>query len=392
MRSGLQKERNKMRKRAMLIFFVIVFTIYFSANFYIFFKGYRALPGYFNLTLYSILFISFALTFIAGKILERNSSSVIVDLLNVAGGFWLAFMLYSFLLLLISDIARLILFPTGILGRDMLPEYRFYSYLAAISMTVFIIITGFSNAVKPVTRHYSVKIDKQYNGTTPLRIAAVSDVHLGSVVRKRSLRILSAMLHDAEPDYVFILGDLVDGEINPVLRDDLLESLDLPVDKDHIFAITGNHEYIGGNDKTIPYISSKGIRLLLDEKVELPGGIELIGRKDRDSGRFSGETRMSLGDLISGIDPSRPIIVLDHQPVTSSGPERGRFDLMLSGHTHNGQMWPFSALVNLIYRDSYGYSRDDQGQYIVSSGFGTWGPRVRLGSRAEIIIIDLSFR
>ena len=95
-----------------------------------------------------------------------------------------------------------------------------------------------------------------------LRVAAVSDIHLGSIIRKRSMKKLSAILADQKPDVVFLLGDIIDGEMGPVLRDDLLKYFIIPETNDGLYAITGNHEFIGGAKRTIPYIESKGIRVL----------------------------------------------------------------------------------------------------------------------------------
>ena len=127
-----------------------------------------------------------------------------------------------------------------------------------------------------------------------LRIGAVSDIHLGSIIRKRSIKKLSEILKKLEPDVVFLLGDIVDGEIGPVLRGDLLQYFTCPKCSDGLYAITGNHEFIGGAKRTIPYIESKGIRILKDEVVTIEGGIQLVGRLDRDSKRFYGKERKPL--------------------------------------------------------------------------------------------------
>ena len=99
------------------------------------------------------------------------------------------------------------------------------------------------------------------------------------------------MLEEMKPDAVFLLGDIIDGELGPVLRGDLLKYFTGPHTKDGLYAITGNHEFIGGAQKTIPYIESKGIRVLKDEIIVLPGGIQVVGRLDRDSFRYFGKAR-----------------------------------------------------------------------------------------------------
>ncbi|HNW57715.1 MAG TPA: metallophosphoesterase, partial [Bacteroidales bacterium] len=194
-----------------------------------------------------------------------------------------------------------------------------------------------------------------------------------------------------KPDMVLLLGDIVDGEIGPVLRGDMLQYFNSPDCADGLFAVTGNHEFIGGGNRTIPYIESKGIRILKDEMITLAGGIQLIGRVDRDSHRFYHKERQSLEDLMKSADTSRPVILLDHQPYNLSETAKYGVDLQLSGHTHNGQMWPLNYITSMIYELSYGYMKKGNTNFIVSSGYGLWGPRVRSGSRSEVVVINLKF-
>lgn len=376
----------------MLTFFIIVFAIYFLTNLYIFLKGYRAIPGSGNFRLiYTIIYIVLASAFIAGKILERNHSSLLTDILNIIGGFWMALMLYAFLSLLISDIVFPILRLSGVLSVRDIPIFRKWSFLITVALSAGLITYGFINAVIPVVRKYNIVINKPAGDIKTFRIAAVSDIHLGSIIRKRSIIKLSGMLKKINPDVVLLLGDIVDGEIGPVLRDDLLSYFTCPKCRDGLFAITGNHEYIGGAAITIPYIEKHGIRILKDEVVTLDGGIQLIGRFDRDGARFNHKERLPLNDLMKQVDLTKPVILLDHQPLRLAETAKAGVDLQLSGHTHNGQMWPLNYITRMIYELNYGYKKIGNTQFIVSSGFGLWGPRVRLGSRSEVLEINITF-
>jgi predicted MPP superfamily phosphohydrolase len=385
------KNKN-MKNFQMVIFITIVLAIYSSANAYIYLKGYNSIPVFrSSRLLYFLAFLLLASTFIAGKFLEAARSSVISDILNIIGGFWLAFMLYGFLFLLVSDIISLPLRITGVLNVNNLPVYRKWAFILTAALSFMLISGGFVNALIPRVKRYDITINKFAGNVKELKIAAVSDIHLGSIIRKRSMKKLSATLDGLKPDMVLLLGDIVDGEIGPVLRDDLLSYFKCPKCRDGLLAITGNHEFIGGAQKTIPYIESKGIRLLKDEIVVIEGGIQFIGRLDRDSQRFFGKRRMSLEELMQKADTLKPVILLDHQPFDLNESARLGVDLQLSGHTHNGQMWPLNYVTGMIYELSYGYSRINNTQFIVSSGFGLWGPRVRSGSHSEIILLDIRF-
>ena len=382
----------KMKRDQMITFFIVVLTIYILANLYIFFKGYNITPNTGKIRLLYLLgFILLSSTFIAGKILERNNSSVFADILNIVGGFWMAFMLYAILLLLLSDIVLLFNRFIHFIPTDNVFTFKKFAFYSSIGFTAVAIIVGFLIAITPVVSRYDITIDKPANNGKEFRIAAVSDIHLGSIIRKRSMRVLSRMLSDLKPDVTLFLGDIVDGEIGPVLRSDLLSEFKCPECISGIYAITGNHEYIGGAYQTIPYIESKGIRILKDEIVLLPQGIQLIGRFDRSSTSFNGKERLSLEELMKKVDKTKPVILLDHQPYNLDQSEKNGVDLQLSGHTHNGQLWPITLMVKQMYEVSYGYKKKGNTNIIVSSGYGIWGPRIRLGSRSEVVLVTIKF-
>jgi uncharacterized protein len=381
-----------MKRYQMIIFFSIVLTIYSLVNIYIYYKGYRSLPVLQdNKLLYTLTFFILAVIFIAAKFLESRHSSVITDILNIIGGFWLAFMLYGFLFFLVSDIVLSGLRITGIISGENILIFRKWSFILTLAISTLLIAGGFINALIPVVTRYDITINKPAGEVKNLRIAAVSDIHLGSIIRKRSIKKLSSILNELHPDLVLLLGDIVDGEIGPVLRGDLLQYFTSPKSTDGLFAITGNHEFIGGAARTIPYIESKGIRVLKDEVVTLEGGIQLIGRIDRDSFRFYRKERLPLDSLMAKVDISKPVILLDHQPFHLRETAEKGIDLQLSGHTHNGQIWPLNWVTARIYELSYGYLRKGNTHFIVSSGYGLWGPRVRSGSRSEVLLININF-
>lgn len=381
-----------MKRFQMIVFITIALTIYSLVNFYIFYKGYKALDILQSHTLlYSISAFIVAILFIVAKILESKHSSILTDVLNIVGGFWLAFMLYGFLFFLLSDIILLILRIPGFIKVENILQYRKLSFILILIFSSILITGGFINALIPVTREYNLIINKPAGTVKSMRIAAVSDIHLGSIIRKRSIKKMSSIITDLKPDLVLLLGDIVDGEIGPVLRGDLLQYFTCPQTTNGLFAITGNHEFIGGAGRTIPYIESKGIRILKDEMVTLDGGIQLIGRIDKDSFRFYRKERMPLSELIKLADTTKPVILLDHQPFHLDETAKYGIDLELSGHTHNGQMWPLNYLTGMIYELSTGYLKKKNTNFIVSSGYGLWGPRVRSGSRSEVLLINLTF-
>lgn len=158
-----------------------------------------------------------------------------------------------------------------------------------------------------------------------------------------------------------------------------------------IFAVTGNHEYIGGVEPSIKYLTEHGITELRDNTVKIADSFYVVGREDRASKGFAGIIRKPLNQLLEGVDRTLPVILMDHQPVRLEEAEKNGIDLQLSGHTHHGQLWPFNFITKKIYEVSMGYKQKGSTHFYVSCGLGTWGPPIRTGNRPEIVVINLSF-
>jgi hypothetical protein len=188
-----------------------------------------------------------------------------------------------------------------------------------------------------------------------------------------------------------LAGDIVDEDLAPVIHNDLgrsLKKLKAPLG---VFAITGNHEYIGGAEAAVKYLEEHGIRMLRDTSVKISESFWLAGRNDRDSRRFSAKERKGLDKVLEGVDLSLPVILMDHQPFNLQQVADAGVDFQLSGHTHHGQLWPFNYITNAIYELSWGYKQKGDSHFYVSSGYGGWGPPVRTGNRPEILDIYITF-
>lgn len=374
----------------MAIFLTVVLTVYILVNLYLWLKGRKALSGAgLSTSWYTAIFVALASTFVLGKFLEHSWTNLLTDTLNVTGGFWMGFMLYGFLAWLAADILLLLQKPFHLVPVEALPKLRLWIFTGITSGVVLLIIIGFFNAISPRTKKYDLQVAKEFVSGEPLHIVAVSDIHLGSIIRKRSMRHLSEMISREKPDLVLFLGDLLDGSIGPVLRGDLLSYLNIPEPRFGIYAITGNHEFMSDLGKSIPYIESKGVKVLKDEIVRLENGVQIIGRIDRTAQYTNGSRREPLERLLAETDTAAPVILLDHQPYDLSQLAGTPVDLQMSGHTHHGQMWPLSLITKKMFELSHGYKMFGKTHVIVSSGFGIWGPRMRIGTRPEILSVTL---
>jgi len=380
-----------MKKSAVAVFFTVFFSLYGLINAHILFTGLRVLPPVPGLTaVYVIGFLLLASSFIVGRFLERRWLSSVSTAFVWIGSFWLAAMLYFILACALYDIFRVVAFLVPPFDRWMyslgLPVGRAIAG-GVVVLVIVALVAGHINAFAPRVRTLRLAIDKPINGGR-LSIAMASDLHLGTIVGPRRCEAIVAALNALEADLILLPGDLVDEDLGPVIRGNLgekLRGLRAPLG---VFAVTGNHEYIGGVEPAVRYLRDHAITVLRDEVVELPCGVTLAGREDRSAG-MGGIRRMELRKMLNGVDRSSPLILMDHQPFHLNEAVDAGVDLQLSGHTHHGQLWPLNAITNAVYELSWGYMKKGGTHFYVSCGVGTWGPPVRTGNRPEVVSIIL---
>ena len=381
---------------AFLIFFSIVMGIYLLVNYYIYIRGLQAIPA--DSTLrpwYQWVFWIVVSFYVAGRFLEKVYLSHVSDFLVWAGSFWLAAMLYFFLIVLLLDILRLIHqvvpFLPEMITADI-AKTKFVLLIASVSMVTMVIIGGFVNARIPRVNTLDLYIDKPAGNRTQLHAVVMSDIHLGTMIGNGFFSRIVDKVGELAPDIILLPGDILDEDLEPVIRQNIgktLHQLRAPLG---VYAIMGNHEHIGGAEQAYDYLKSHGMTIIRDSVIKIDDGFYLVGRDDRDKKRFSGQDRMPLVDLLQNIDWSYPVILMDHQPYYLEKAAEKGVDLQLSGHTHHGQLWPLNFITRAIYTISKGYGEVNGMHAYVSNGVGTWGPPVRIGSRPEILSLRIRFQ
>lgn len=290
---------------------------------------------------------------------------------------WIVYLLYLVMIFLAIDLLRLV----PVLRPWLQPSWP----LAGGVLCVLIVI--FSWGSYTYHRKVRVPLDIQVEKPLekPLKIIGISDLHLGYTIGRDELEGWVERINAEKPDLVLIAGDIVDGDVRPVVEDRLAEVLNRI--EAPIYASLGNHEYLGGEAHRRQFLSQTKIQLLCDSVATFGDAVYLIGRDDETN-----QGRKSLQQLTAGLDPSKPILVLDHQPHHLEQAELAGVDFQLSGHTHRGQVFPLNLLVDRMYERSHGYHRRGKTQYYVSSGIGIWGGKYRIGTQSEYVVIHLSGR
>lgn len=313
--------------------------------------------------------------------------------------FWLGVLFYLFLLLGAIDLVRWILLRGRSRTENFDPQRRLFLARAAAGTAVVgsgaIAALGYRAAGEIETPEVEVPLPNLPRELSGFRIAHLSDLHLGPISRERFLESVVEKTNALRPDLVVITGDLVDASVARLAKS--LAPLAKLSARSGVAFVTGNHEYYSGAEEWVAYLRSRGIRVLMNERVavgdEHAGGatFDLAGIPDRGGLHLGADHRPDAGRALEGRDPGRAVVFLAHQPRDIALIRDRGVGLQLSGHTHGGQLWPFGALVSLTQPWIAGLHRADDGTRIyVSRGTGFWGPPMRVGNPAEIASIVLT--
>jgi len=325
---------------------------------------------------------------IGSRILHRSGVAN-AEILTIVGDYWLAVVVSSVL-------ARAFVFACLLADSYLgyLPQVvRTGPGYAAGSLLVIAAVMGYGlwNARNPVIRTYDISVAKALETPFLLRAVLVSDLHLGGIVGRTRLASLVSRINKLAPDTVFLVGDSIDDDVEYVANHQITQPLADLKSRYGVYAVLGNHEYISGQpDQAVRLLEDTGVTVLRDQTVEVQGKFIVAGRDDLWKSRYGGQKRKTLADLLTDTSRSLPLILLDHQPRTLSEAVEAGVDIQLSGHTHKGQFFPLNFVTAAVHENNWGLVRRGQLTSIVSCGFGTWGPPIRIGNRPEIILLRIT--
>jgi len=324
-----------------------------------------------------LLLASLSVSFVAASLLAFRYTNAPVRAFYRAAAVWLGLLTFFF----IAAVSAWIIFGVARLAGASVNFHRLVEFLFAAAALVG--IYGVFNAGWTRITRTTVQLANLPEAWRGRKAALISDVHLGHVRNGSFLRRMVAKILKEAPDAIFIAGDLYDGTaIDAGRAAEPLSELTAP---HGVYFVAGNHEQFGDDSNYLRAISAAGVRVLSNEKVEVDG-LQIIGVPYRNATR---ETHLASALQGVSIDRSRASILLVHAPDHPQAAEAAGVSLQLSGHTHLGQFIPWSWMARRIYRQFvYGLSRIGKMQVFTSSGAGTWGPPLRLGSNPEIVVLQ----
>lgn len=356
--------------------FIIVCLVYLLVIVGLSVAVWRCFKAYWAKVLSLLLFLLVSNMFFLQRMVVDICPLWVSKVMYVIGTMWLVVVLYGAIVCALLFLARLL----ARLRKDT--KFNPLSPILIGALVLLILGVGYMSAVSPRVVKYGVNSSYMASNDT-LRFALVSDLHMGYAIGRDDIEELVSIINSQEVDFCVIAGDMVDGDLRPVLQDDLgapLRDIKCPT-----YAVMGNHEYIGNAEVAYKYIQGLGVTILRDSVAIFGDSIvAIVGRDDVSVQHFEQRERKPLAEMVPGDMMS---IVVDHQPMAIEESAEAGATLYLSGHTHAGQVWPMRMFTKSLFRCDYGMYGFENTVGVVTSGYGTWGPRIRLGSNSEVVIV-----
>lgn len=379
-------------------FFIFFLTGYLLLSAYVCVRVAQALPRIRWLRVACVVCIALlALGFFGGWAFRETiiAGVPVGRWLRTLGVTWMITLPYWVIACVFWDLLRLAnrfrrIFPARV--RAHYGRAKFLALGVTLATVAVIFAIGYSRFANPVVTPLRVKIDKPLGGGFAgsgkvLRIAVASDLHLGDIIGKKRVGDFVARINALGADIILLPGDIIDHSVEPLENQGMGSELEKLRASLGVFAVLGNHEKYADARRSLDFLEKHNIRVLYDEAVPLANGaFYLAGRAD-----YSIKPRKTLDEILSGVDRSRPIILMDHQPAHLGLSQAAGIDLQFSGHTHGGQIWPVTRIVRFFYEIPYGYARKGDFQIYVTSGLGLWGFPARIDSRSEIVDVTVEF-
>lgn len=376
----------------MTVYFYALF-VHLSINVYIFLKGLRLLEEKrtWRAIFASFFVIEFAL-YLTGLLLYPILPINIVRFLWLMGSTWMVFIFYMTLMWLIIDLVLYLNRKKPVLGSYFNNHPRNSGALFFIVTTLSIVAIMYIGNQKfryPVVTKQEININKSAGDISSMRIAMISDLHLGYLIDKRYAKRYVDLILEQKPDLVVFVGDIVDAEVAPLINQKMHEEFLRLNPAMGVYACTGNHEFRYEAEAKMNWLDNNAnIKLIRDSAVLIDNSFYIIGREDYV---YAGRANLKTIIEEQNIDTSMPMIVLNHTPDNLDEEMENGADIALYGHTHDGQIFPFNILTRMIFEVSSGYKQKGDTHVFVSSGVGLSGPQYRIGTKSEIVVLDVTF-
>lgn len=367
--------------------FVFFFTsIYLVPNVYLFSHFKQLLSTRKQIISFTVIFLLIVLSFPVANYLSDYLELGLVKALTHTGNYYAILLLYLLLLYVVFDAIKFVLikFKTINLATIQKQKYRRTFFLIFLVLAVLIEVKGIYNFNIPRIQKFQIEVPQESASIKKLKIAMAADFHFSEITSRKYVNRFVDEVNRLNPDIVLLPGDIFESGNSNANMDFIKNELTKIQSKYGVYAVEGNHGYYSSTN-TQEFFNESNITLIKDSVVLIDDSFLLLGRMDRHN-----RNRSSISELLMNAKTDLPLIMLDHQPYYNYT-ELDRVDVYLSGHTHNGQLFPFNFIVEMVYELAWGYKKVKDTHFFVTCGAQGWGPQVKTASRSEIMEIDIDF-
>lgn len=370
----------------------------------------KTMIGFFKLRPVQITFAVFFLFLMSSPVIAfLMPAGQAQRFMKSLGNLWMGIFLYLALFIVIGKLVGLILCLTHVSAKEVMRNGLGFRITGAAVLvcTVLVCVNGLTNAQNIKVTNYSVETAKSGGKLSGLKIVLISDLHLGYNAGTAMMKQMVEKVNAQDPDIILCAGDVFDNEY---------EALDDPAELEKIlsgmksrygaYCVMGNHDIeepiLGGftfpsssskvtDPRFIRFVKDSGMTLLSDESVLIDDSFYVVGRLDYEEPGNETKTRKTEAELLNGLDTSKLLIDLDHEPRNLQQAADAGFDLDLAGHTHAGQVWPGTEIIKFFWQNASGYLKVGNMHSIVTDGVGSFGPYMRTMCDAEICTVNVNF-
>jgi predicted MPP superfamily phosphohydrolase len=369
------------------MFHTLINLAYILPNIYVFLRIRKLFISKGYHLRFTFIYVLVALIYPISNLFSEGDTNAIILIFAKTGNYLLPVYLYLFLFMLVFDILLFVNYIFKIVEVEKIRNSKFRKI--ALSTIVFssigIVVAGVINFNTIRTSEFNIKVLRNESKIDHLRIAFVADFHLQEESNISFVKRFVKRIENINPDILLFGGDIIEGHRiggNMIVIEDLLKEIH---PKYGVFAVLGNHEYYTQQDKA-SFFNNAGLKVLCDTIIAIDSSFNLGGRNDSHF-----KNRKSVDQVMEFAVQPLPTILVDHRPTELNEVSKTQVDIQLSGHTHNGQLFPINLITDRIYKLCWGYKKIGNTHFFVTSGIQLWGPPVRTVGKSEIMVIDVDF-
>jgi len=368
------------------MFHTIITLAYIIPNIYVFLRLWHFINREYKIH-YILIYILLVSIYPVSNIFSDGVTGFPAGNLKMIANYILPFYLYLFLSVLLYDVLLILNLIVKIIPADKMKStrYRAISLSVIVFFSIAVVIAGIINFNTIQTSEYRIEIPGKSSKLNHLKVAFAADFHLKEETNVHFVERFVKKIAIINPDVLLLGGDIVEGDRedeNMIVFEKLIREINT---RYGVFTVLGNHEYYAGENNG-SFFDKADIKVLCDTILVIDSSFNLGGRYDSHF-----RTRKTIDVLMRSVTDSLPVILIDHRPTEIDQVSRTAADVQLSGHTHNGQMFPINLITRREYELSWGYKKVSNTHFFVTSGIRLWGPPVRTTGKSEIMVIDIIF-